>query len=173
MNGMHDSHKRTSISQLLNPSSDSSAFSHPPHLASPPGVPTYQHPQHHYPQHPDPASSFHLRAASWGPANDDQSGAKRRPDAGPAPARPYPMQHMYPELNGDMQSRQTRPRIDEHTAYAMAANQWPHSQPEMSNVHYASSVVAPMYSEERTGNAICAHLCLYALTRRWSHSNIG
>ena len=101
--------------------------------------------------------------------NDDE----RRPNAGPAPARPYPMQHMYPELNGDMQSRQTCPHIDEHTAYTTATNQWPHSQPKMSNVHYASSVVAPMYSEERTGNAICAHLCLYALTRRWSHSNIG
>ena len=115
-----------------------------------------------YPALPDPPPS----AVSL---DDDE----RRPDAGPAPARPYPMQHMYPELNGDMQSRQTCPRIDEHTAYTTAADQWPHSQPEMSNVHYASSVVAPMYSEERTGNAICTHLCLCALTRRWSHSNIG
>lgn len=157
MNGMHDSHKRTSISQLLNPSSDSSAYSHAPHLptlAAAPGVPTYQHPQlphhAHYPPHPDSASSFHLRAASWGPANDDQSGAKRRPDAAPAP-RPYLMHpHMYAELNSDMQSRQPRPRIDEHTPYAMAPSPWPHSPPEMSNVHYASPVLAPMYSEERT-----------------------
>lgn len=163
MNGMHDTHKRTSISQLLNPSSDSSAYSHAPHLpslAAAPGVPTYQHPQHphhpHYPPHPDSASSFHLRAANWGPANDDQSGARRRPDAPPAPPRPYPMHpHMYPELNGDMQSRQPRPRIDEHTPYAMAPSPWPHSQPDMSHVHYASPVLAPMYSEERTGNAIC------------------
>ncbi|KAL4082085.1 hypothetical protein V8B97DRAFT_161135 [Scleroderma yunnanense] len=156
MNGMHDNHKRTSISQLLNPSSDSSAYSHAPHLpslSSPPGVPPYQHPHHphpqHYPHHPDSASSFHLRAASWGPVHDDQS--KHRSDAGPPPARPYPMQpHMYPELNGDMHPRQARPRVDEHTPYPMAAHPWPHSQPEMSNVHYASSVVSPVYSEERT-----------------------
>ncbi|KAG6336334.1 hypothetical protein ID866_2759 [Astraeus odoratus] len=157
MNGMHDSHKRTSISQLLNPSSDSSAYSHSPHLpslSSPPGVSPYQHTQHPhhspYPHHPDTASSFHLRAASWGPVNDDQSGAKRRADAGPPPARPYPMQpHMYPEMNGDMQARQVRPRMDEQGPYPIPGNPWPHPQPEMANIHYGA-VVTPMYSDERT-----------------------
>lgn len=160
MNGMHDNHKRTSISQLLNPSSDSSAYSHAPHLpslSSGPGVPPYQHPQHphhaQYPQHPGTASSFHLRAASWGPVNDDQSGTKRRPETGlPLPARPYPMQpHMYPEMNGgDMQSRQVRPRMEDSGPYPMSGNPWPHPQPEMSNVHYGPPAVTPMYSDERT-----------------------
>ncbi|KAI6128405.1 hypothetical protein EDD16DRAFT_1690312 [Pisolithus croceorrhizus] len=158
MNGMHDNHKRTSISQLLNPSSDSSAYSHAPHLpslSSGPGVPPYQHPQHphhsQYPQHPSTASSFHLRAANWGPVNDDQSGTKRRPETGLSPARPYPMQpHIYPEINGDMQSRQVRPRMEDNGPYPMSGNPWPHPQPDMSNVHYASSAMTPMYSDERT-----------------------
>lgn len=155
---MHDNHKRTSISQLLNPSSESSAYSHAPHLpslSSAPGVPPYQHPQHphqaQYPQHPNTATSFHLRAASWGPVNDDQSGAKRRPETGLPPGRPYAMQpHMYPEMNGDMQNGRVRPRVEDNGPYPMSGNPWPHPQPEMSNVHYASPAVTPMYSDERT-----------------------
>ncbi|KAI6046475.1 hypothetical protein EDC04DRAFT_2627847 [Pisolithus marmoratus] len=154
MNGMHDNHKRTSISQLLNPSSDSSAYSQAPHLpslSSGPGVPPYQHPQHphhaQYPQHPANASSFNLRAASWGPVNDDQSGTKRRPETGFSPARPYPMQPpMYPDMNGDVQSRQVRPRMEDGP-YPMPGNPWPHPHPDMSNVHYGSPAV---YSDERT-----------------------
>ncbi|KIJ19833.1 hypothetical protein PAXINDRAFT_174430 [Paxillus involutus ATCC 200175] len=154
MNSMHDNHKRTSISQLLNPSSDSSGYSHVTHLPSSPGVSQYQHPQHPphgpYPQQTESGSSFHLRAASWEPVNDDQAAPKRRPDAGPTVARSYPMPpHMYAEMNGDMPSRQQRPRMDEHGNYAIAAGAWP-VQPEVSTVPYGSPAVAPMYSDERT-----------------------
>lgn len=156
MNGMHD--KRTSISQLLNPSSDSSAYPHPTHLpslSSPPGVSQYQHPQHPphgpYPQQPESGSSFHLRAASWEPVNDDPNAPKRRLDAGPPTGRSYPMPpHMYAEMNGDMSQRQPRPRIDEHGNFAMPTGPWP-PQPDVSGVPYGSSIVAPMYSDERTG----------------------
>ncbi|KAF9224367.1 Clavaminate synthase-like protein [Gyrodon lividus] len=154
MNSMHDSHKRTSISQLLNPSSDSSGYSHLPSLSSSPGVSQYQHPQHPpngpYPQQPESGSSFHLRAANWEPVNDDQAAPKRRPDAGPTVARSYPMPpHMYAEMNGDVPPRQQRQRMDEHGNYPIPAGAWS-AQPEVSTVPYGSSVVAPMYSDERT-----------------------
>ena len=155
MNGMHD--KRTSISQLLNPSSDSSAYPHPAHLPplpSSPGVPQYQHSPHPphppYPQQPDSASSFHLRAASWEPVNDDPNAPKRRPDPGTPTARSYPMPpQMYAEMNGDMSQRQQRPRMDEHGNFVMPPGPWP-QQPDVSSVPYGSPIVAPMYSDERT-----------------------
>ncbi|KAG2148007.1 hypothetical protein DEU56DRAFT_783508 [Suillus clintonianus] len=155
MNTMHDSHKRTSISQLLNPSSDSSVYSHATHLPSPVAVSQYQHPPHqqqpNYNQSIESASSFHLRAASWEPS-DDQSVPKRRIDNGPGLARPYPMPthpHMHGEPNGDMVPRQGRSRMDDAANYAMPANSWP-SQADMPNPPYGSPVVAPMYSDERT-----------------------
>ncbi|KAF8556275.1 Clavaminate synthase-like protein [Imleria badia] len=156
MNGMHD--KRTSISQLLNPSSesDSSAYSHPAHLPPlpSPGVSQYQHPQHPphgpYPHQPDSGASFHLRAASWEPVNDDPNAPKRRPDAGPPTGRSYPMPpQMYADMNGDMSQRQPRPRMDEHGNFAMPTGPWP-PQPDVAGVPYASSIVTPMYSDERT-----------------------
>ncbi|KAH7888104.1 hypothetical protein F5I97DRAFT_1865700 [Phlebopus sp. FC_14] len=156
MNGMHDSHKRTSISQLLNPSSDSSGYSHAtqlPSLSSSQAVSQYQNPQHPphgpYPQQPESASSFHLRAASWEPVNGDQSVPKRRPDAGPAMARSYPMPpHIYAEMNGDITQRQSVARPVDHGTYAISGV-WP-SQPEGAAVPYGSPGVAPMYSDERT-----------------------
>lgn len=154
MNGMHD--KRTSISQLLNPSSDSSAYPHPTHLPSlpsSPGIAQYQpqHPPHGpYSQQPESGSSFHLRAASWEPVNDDPNAPKRRPDAGPPTGRSYPMPpHLYAEMNGDMSQRQPRPRMDEHGNFIMPTGPWP-SQPDISSVPYGSPIVAPMYSDERT-----------------------
>lgn len=156
MNGMHD--KRTSISQLLNPSSDSSsAYSHPAHLPplpSSPGVPQYQHPQHPphgpYPHQQDSGSSFHLRAASWEPVNDDPNAPKRRPDVGPPTGRSYPMPpQIYADMNGDMSQRQPRPRMDEHGNFVMPTGPWP-PQPDVAGVPYASPIVAPMYSDERT-----------------------
>lgn len=156
MNGMHD--KRTSISQLLNPSSDSSAaFAHPAHLTnlpSSPGLSQYQHPQHPphppYPQQPDSGASFHLRAASWEPVNDDPNAPKRRPDAGPPTGRSYPMPpQMYAEMTGDMAQRQQRQRMDEHPNFVMPTGPWP-PQPDVANVPYGSPIVAPVYSDERT-----------------------
>ncbi|KAG9317119.1 hypothetical protein JVU11DRAFT_1310 [Chiua virens] len=158
MNGMHD--KRTSISQLLNPSSDSSAYPHPAHLPSlpsSPGVSQYQHPPHppHGPyQQPDSGASFHLRAASWEPVNDDPNAPKRRPDAGPPTGRSYPMPpHMYAELNGDLSQRPPRPRVDEHGNFLMPAGPWP-PQPDVANVPYGSPIVTTMYSDERTASAL-------------------
>ncbi|KAG2053447.1 hypothetical protein BDR06DRAFT_457441 [Suillus hirtellus] len=155
MNTMHDSHKRTSISQLLNPSSDSSVYSHATHLPSPVAVSQYQHPPHqqqpNYNQPIDSTSSFHLRAASWEPS-DDPSVPKRRIDNGPPLARPYPLpphHHMHTEPNGDMVPRQGRSRMDDPANYAMPPNSWP-SQADMSNPPYGSPIVAPMYSDERT-----------------------
>lgn len=154
MNGMHD--KRTSISQLLNPSSDSSVYPHPTHLPGlpSPGVSQYQHPPHGpYPQQPESGSAFHLRAASWESVNDDPNAPKRRPDAGPPTARSYPIPpHMYAEMNGDMSQRQPRPRIDEHGNFAMPTPPWP-PQSDVSGVPYGSPIIAPMYSDERTGES--------------------
>ena len=148
MNGMHD--KRTSISQLLNPSSDSSAYPHPTHLTSS-AVSQYQHPPHApYPQQPDSGSSFHLRAANWEPVNDDPTAPKRRPEAGPPTGRSYPMPpQVYADLNGDMSQRQPRQRMDEHANFAMPTGPWP-QQPDVASVPYGSPIVAPMYSDERT-----------------------
>ncbi|OJA07528.1 hypothetical protein AZE42_07698 [Rhizopogon vesiculosus] len=155
MNTIQDSHKRTSISQLLNPSSDSSVYSHAPHLPSPVAVSQYQHAQHqsqaNYNQSIEPESTFHLREASWEPS-EDRSAPKRRVDNVPGPGRPYqlpPHPHMHAEPNGDMVHRQGRSRMDEPGNYGMAPNSWP-SQADMSNPSYGSSVVAPMYSDERT-----------------------
>lgn len=160
MNTMQDSHKRTSISQLLNPSSDSSVYSHAPHLPSPVAVSQYQHPPHQpqgsYGQSIESGSTFHLREASWEPS-EDRSAPKRRIDNGPGPGRPYqlpPHPHMHGEPNGDMVPRQGRSRMDEAGNYGMPTNSWP-SQADMSNPSYGSSVVAPMYSDERTGEYAC------------------
>ncbi|OAX39131.1 Clavaminate synthase-like protein [Rhizopogon vinicolor AM-OR11-026] len=155
MNTIQDSHKRTSISQLLNPSSDSSVYSHAPHLPSPVAVSQYQHAQHqsqaNYNQPIESESTFHLREASWEPS-EDRSAPKRRVDNVPGPGRPYqlpPHPHMHAEPNGDMVHRQGRSRMDEPGNYGMPPNSWP-SQADMSNPPYGSSVVAPMYSDERT-----------------------
>jgi len=156
MNTMQDSHKRTSISQLLNPSSDSSVYSHAPHLPSSIAVSQYQHPQHqpqgNYNQSIESDSTFHLREASWEPS-EDRSAPKRRPDAAPGPGRPYqlpPHPHMHAEPNNDMIARQGRSRMDEAPNYGMPASSWS-SQPDMSNPPYGTPAVAPMYSDERTG----------------------
>ncbi|KAH7930065.1 Clavaminate synthase-like protein [Leucogyrophana mollusca] len=158
MNGLHDSHKRTSISQLLNPSSDSSSsYSHAaqlPSLSSPAGLSQYHNPQNNpqggYGQPIEAGSSFHLRAASWDHVSEDQSAAKRRIDNGVAAGRSYPMPpQIYPDVNGDMAARQARARMEEPGNFGMAGSAWP-SHPEASNVSYGPPVVAPMYSDERT-----------------------
>ncbi|KAH7916108.1 hypothetical protein BJ138DRAFT_996348 [Hygrophoropsis aurantiaca] len=157
MNGLHDSHKRTSISQLLNPSSDSSSsYSNAvqlPSLSAPAGLSQYHNPQNNsqggYGQPIEAGSSFHLRAASWDQVNEDQSAVKRRLENGP-PGRSYQMHpQMYSDVNAEMNSRQTRIRMEEPGSFGMAGSSWP-AQPEVSNVSYGSPVMAPMYSDERT-----------------------
>lgn len=163
MNGMHDSNKRTSISQLLNPTSDSSVYSHTPpvpSLSSSPAGPSYEHLPHPLRDpYSRPESTFHLRAANWEPLGDDQSIVKRRPDGCQTPTRPYPVQpQMFPEMNGEMQLRQLRPRLDEYAAFPAPGNLWQPPLPEMSSVHYGSAIVTQVYPEERAGEATRASM---------------
>ncbi|EGO01531.1 hypothetical protein SERLA73DRAFT_166071 [Serpula lacrymans var. lacrymans S7.3] len=158
MNGMHDSHKRTSISQLLNPlgtSHESSSYSPSvqlPSISSTTALSPYQH-SHQAPQGAfnapvESGSSFHLRAASWDHVTDDQGIPKRKGDNVGATARSYHMPpHSYADV-GDHGPRQVRSRMDDSGNYAMASSGWP--PPDTSNMSYGPSMVAPMYSDERT-----------------------
>ncbi|KII96060.1 hypothetical protein PLICRDRAFT_35026 [Plicaturopsis crispa FD-325 SS-3] len=146
MNGVND-HKRTSISQLLNPAA---AHEHPfapqvPLSASarsiqaqrgPPDVAAYQQHQQYAPESP-----FNLRAASW---SENQGGdpSKRRPE-------PYPRYHQGPDEFADHASRMTRGRMDEQQSYGMDAGPWVPN--DMGGVSYgAPPSISPMYSDERT-----------------------
>lgn len=164
MDGMHDNHKRTSISQLLNPLGNNTnpdqSYSHPhpvqpPSLAPAMPVPPHPYPHPHqphpagYPQQHDPNASFHLRAANWDHVNEDQSGSKRKLDN---PPRPYPLHpQMYHDATGtgDHAHRQARARMPEAPGYPMHSGVWP-SHTEVTAMPYGSPVVAPMYSDERT-----------------------
>ena len=143
MNGFNDSHKRTSISQLLNPaiSLQSSAYPPPPAIAAGPaqthneqqGVPSFQ-------------QSYGLRAASW---DRQDEGTGRNQDNPPTPSRPYQQMHP-PDVYGDQPARPTRSRADDSNGFSVENAGW-HPPHEIANLSYGAPVIAPMYSDERTG----------------------
>lgn len=150
---MNDSHKRTSISQLLNPLgavSQQEPMSSPPRISAiPSSIPSApsQNGQDMQ-QGGSPGSSFQLRSASWEQGRgggDDQSPSM--PTDGPEMPRSYhytPFQEVF-----DADSRPSRPR-DGPSNFTQANGSWP-SGLEVSNMLYGPSVIAPMYSDERTG----------------------
>lgn len=153
MNSLNDPSKKTSINSLLNPQDASVAFpAQPPHLtASLAPNPGHPHNQQGVPVYaPYSANaSFNLRAASWDMSED---AAKRKPENGATAQRHYHHPSMnsaeaYTEHPG---TRLVRPRLDESNNYPIDNQVWP-AQPDIANMPYGAPVMAPMYSDERTG----------------------
>ncbi len=168
MNGLHDNpHKRTSITELLNPVASSPSGSldaqygsnqlnglpspsygpspHQQHMVAPPSF---------HPSLGAPGSSFSLRAASWDQAsNENQLGSQRRQDTEPSSCRyGSPASHqvnshpVYPE-------HYQRPRaVDEPSPnYSMDVSPWsPNSHEQSPTSSYNAAMVSPIYSDELT-----------------------
>jgi hypothetical protein len=148
MNGLNDSHKRTSIniSQLLNPANSQQSYPTGPTLTSGPpqthdeqqGLPSFQQP-------------YGLRAASWDRRDD---GTERTPDHVPTSSRGYQQSQMNPaDVYGDQTSRVARPRVDDSNTFTVDGLGW-HPPHEIGNMSYGAPVISPMYSDERTGKFI-------------------
>lgn len=141
---MNDSHKRTSISQLLNPlgAVSEQPMSRTPTIpSSMPSAPSQngQDVQQDGSSLHSPGSSFQLRSASWEQGGGDGQSPSKRPD-GPDPSRPY---HYTPFTDGyGLDARTVRP--------SAPSGPWPASH-EVPNMPYGTPVIAPMYSDERTG----------------------
>lgn len=156
MNGsmVVDPHKKTDISQLLNPQNGHAAFApqilpplanvmpHPGQAAHP-GASAYNGPFES-----DPMGN--PRSASWGLGNS-MGGASRRKDngvSGPSqhyasPAENYPQSHAH---------RMIRPRPDQPDVFRQ---DWPSSQQQdVSNSGSAPPLTHTTYSNERTGMQI-------------------
>jgi lysine-specific demethylase 3 len=175
MNNLADSHKRTSISQLLNPlaAQDGSAAFSPAQLPNLPdsigpnqvqqdqqGVPPY-HPSF------SNGSSFNLRAANWELPED---ATKRKPENGATAPRHYHQPQMNaPDVFVDQHGpRMVRPpRMDDSNNYAMDGQMWP---PQQDGVHmpYGTPVISPMYSDERTGEFYASCRFLPPIDRKLS-----
>lgn len=140
-----DVHKRTSISQLLNPSplANSPREGSPSSSSQTQGVSSAP-PQNGGNGHSDgsaPGSSFPLRSASWGLGQ----GPKRTD--GPDPSRPY---HYTPFFEGvSPDTRAGRPK-DNTGNITGPSGAWS----EMPNMAYGTPVLAPVYSDERTGKSL-------------------
>jgi len=138
---LNDAHKRTSISQLLNPLANSSHGDSPSSPSRALSVPQAQLQNGHNNSGEESAagSSFQLRSASW-----ELGQGPKRPD-GPDPSRPY---HFTPSTEGyPPDVRSVRPRDDAGNLGPSGPWFTPH---EASNMPYGTSV-PPMYSDERTG----------------------
>ncbi|KAL6298095.1 Clavaminate synthase-like protein [Sparassis latifolia] len=167
MNSIHDPHvhKRTSITELLNPVAvpsapplDPAAYSTTqlPGLSSflPPAHSQHVHP-HSYPQPINtsaPSAAFSLRAASWDQATKDNNmpSTMRRQDSDPASCRyssssSVPPHH--PIYHQDPFSRPAR-QLEETPNYGMDVQNWPTSS-DQANTSYPP-LISPMYSDERT-----------------------
>jgi hypothetical protein len=175
MNSVHDHHhKRTSITELLNPSpvpSTPSGQLDPSFAAGNLGdlaTPSYSSPSHHARSGPSESShpglqiggagsSFSLRAANW-EQGDDQASTPRRPDNDTAAAtcrygqdnaaHVQQQRHhgpVYPE------QYHQRPRsVDAPANYGIDIQNWQH----YSHDHTPTTqLVSPVYAEERTGAA--------------------
>jgi lysine-specific demethylase 3 len=145
MNSIQDPSKKTSINSLLNPEASSAAFNQISNL-SPSLVPNQAPP--HGPQMDNfngsftNGSSFHLRAADWSD--------KRKVENGATGAQRHYQQSAIdtPEVYAEgLPPRIVRPPTDESNgAYSSMGDEvW---QPPMP---YGAPVIAPLYSDERTG----------------------
>jgi [histone H3]-dimethyl-L-lysine9 demethylase len=149
-----ESHRRTSISQLLNPLAnvaEQSSFAVPQNSSLSGAVGPTQLPEDQQPaQAPyNQEATFNLRAASWDHVQDDNNPNKRKPENGTAPSRVYHPSPMNPtEGFGDHGPRAAR-RVDEAGNYVDTA-MWSPSH-EIASMPYGTTAIAPMYSDERTG----------------------
>jgi hypothetical protein len=150
MNSVQDPSKKTSITSLLNPEASSVAFTS--------SIPASLNPNQVSPHVPQidvygtsfaNGSSFNLRAADWNMADD---ASKHSAENG---ARLY--QHIrhdaYIESSSTHPPRMAaRSRVDEPSHYTMAGSQaiW-HPPQDPASMPYGAPVVAPLYSDERTG----------------------
>lgn len=149
---MNDSHKRTSISQLLNPLGTNSQVESPPSPSRatgdttsrstdpPPDIQFGENEQEGSSEH-GPGSSFPLRSASW----EQSNGQSKRPGE-VDPSRPYHYTPYSDGYNADPRGS-NRPK---DTPNGSQSSAWlaPH---EVANMHYGPPVIAPLYSDERTG----------------------
>lgn len=156
---MNDTHKRTSISQLLNPLGAVSSMPSPPRVPTAsslvPSAPLQngQGIQQDASSLHAPGSSFQLRSASWEQGGDDQS-PSRRTD-GPDPSRPFPYSPFSEGYGADARAIRSR---DGPSNFTVPNGPWPVAH-EVSNIPYGSSIITPMYSDERTGE--CCLFCDY------------
>lgn len=161
---LNDANKRTSISQLLNPLANNQQVDSttlPPQseetvlseaLRASQSGPSRNDVNGHQ-EDSSPGSSFQLRSASW-----ELSQNGKRPE-GPDPSRPY---HFTPYPDGHVPDpRTTRPR--EGSMNAGGSNgAWP-APHEVSNMPYGTPVLAPSYSDERTGELLDIACCYSGL----------
>ncbi|TFY60066.1 hypothetical protein EVG20_g7560 [Dentipellis fragilis] len=142
MNGLHDphNHKRTSITELLNPVAAVSADPNLPassHLANLPNYansPQFQDPQmpQQMPMHGRTSSgSFKLSAASWGQSNEEEQALQRKQQEQSSVAR-----------SASAGRYEWRAPLD--------PSLWPSPGANDANLSYNSPSVAPTYSDERT-----------------------
>jgi len=142
MNSITDPSKKTSINSLLNPEASSTSFSVSVASANQPQAPHHHHPDQYSPAFANNGSSFHLRAADWSISDDP---AKRKLENGGR----YHYQHS-PD-SSPIYAAQTAPRIHKtrDDLYGMEGQVWQSHQ----DMAYATPVIAPMYSDERTGSS--------------------
>ena len=146
MNYIPDPSKKASINSLLNPEASSTAFNQIPNL--PTSLPANQvqaDPRRVDVYNPsfNAASSFHLRAADWGLSDDS---TKRKVENGSR----YHYQHS--PMSSPLYAEHPSPRMarGREDVYVMEAGQvW--QQPQQHEAVYVPPIIAPMYSDERTG----------------------
>lgn len=182
MNGLHDhQHKRTSITELLNPVAATPSGSLDPSFnanqLSGIGVSQYVQNSHQAhvggpgPYHPSlgaAGSSFSLRAASWDHGQGENQTAARRSEGDTAsPTCQYgagnsSRPHQSPPHHGPAypDQYQQRPRMADPPAnYGPDVQSWPHNSHEHPPVQYGAPVLSPVYSDERSGTPSCLSLC--------------
>ena len=147
---INDSHKRTSISQLLNPLAETPPEATPQSSVSlerapPPSSPASPNAQNGKESSltPSPGSSFQLRSASWGQRNGLSAGTD-----GLDPSRPFHYTPYSKSPDGDARGT-SRPRDGAGNSLGHGGA-WP-ARHEVPNMPYGTPVIAPMYSAERTG----------------------
>lgn len=150
MNSIQDPSKKTSINSLLNPEASSAAYTSS--IAASLNQAPHGQQLDVYETSFVNGSSFHLRAADWTMADD---ASKRKGEAGST--RLY--QHMTPQeayagSSSVHAPRMGRTRVDGGAHYTLEGGQpaW-HPQQNPANMPYGAPVVAPLYSDERTGES--------------------
>lgn len=173
MNIMHDqSHKRTSINELLNPV-NAQVVPPPPHLdphsgyavnqmqpISPPGsyIPaSHQHQVQGQPSYSamnNAPGSFSLRTATWDQANHDTGMSSRRQsdvDSSPASCRYGSASASSQPVYSDHQYQRQQTRHVDDLSVNYSSDSWSSPHESASTSYGASSMMAaPMYSDDRS-----------------------
>lgn len=160
MNSMQDPSKKTSITSLLNPEASSGAFTSS--LAASLNQAPHGQQLDVYGTSFVNGSSFNLRAADWNMADDI---SKRKGETGARIYQHMTAQEPYVGSSSAHTPRIGRARVEEGPHYAMEGGQAAWHPPQLqnpANMPYGAPVVAPLYSDERTGEsgAITCHQLL-------------